>query len=99
MHNVGCPKCGQDMAAGSACPGCGQTIVNGAAKPHWVKPPPPPEVANWVIEPVPPELTEEFRRTFDEAAFLADMEETLTTGGVDIDDLIASIEQMVQGGN
>jgi hypothetical protein len=42
-------------------------------------------VATWVIEPVPPEMAEEFQRTFDDAAFVADMEEALKTGGADID--------------
>jgi hypothetical protein len=69
------------------------------AEPHWVKPQAPPEVANWVIEPVPPELAEDFRRTFDEAAFVADMEETLKAGGADIDALIARIERKAPGGN
>lgn len=97
VEKIKCPKCGHEIAADTTCPTCGQAAVNGAAKPHWIKPPPPPEVANWVIEPVPPELAEEFRRTFDEAAFMAEMEETLKTGGVNIDDLIAELERKVHG--
>ena len=97
MQNVKCPTCGHETAPDTACPDCTHVNGNGAAKPRWVKPPPPPEVVGWVIEPVPPELAEEFRRTFDEAAFVADMEETLETGGVNIDDLIAELEWKVHG--
>jgi hypothetical protein len=99
MQNARCPTCGHEIVPDGACPGCGHTVINGMAKPSWVKPPPPPEVADWVIEPVPPELAEEFRRTFDEAAFVADMEETLKTGGADIDALIARVERKAHGGN
>ncbi len=99
MTNGKCPACGHETAAQTPCPGCGHTAVNGVARKEWVKPPPPPEVANWVIEPVPPELAEEFRRTFNEAEFLAEMEETLQTGGADIDALITRIERKVHGGN
>jgi hypothetical protein len=99
MQNIKCPTCGHETAHDAACPACGHNAVNGVAKPRWVKPPPPPEVANWVIEPVPPELTAEFLRTFDEVAFLADMQEALKTGGADIDALIARVERKANGGN
>ena len=81
MQEITCPTCGSETAHDVACPGCGQVAVNGVAKPRWVKPPPPPELAGMVFTPIPPEMAEEFRRTFNEAAFLADMEETLKTGG------------------
>jgi hypothetical protein len=99
MQNSKCPTCGSESSTGTACPGCGHAASNGGAKPGWVKPPPPPEAAGWVIEPVPPELAEDFRRTFDEAAFVADMEEALETGGADIDALIARIERKAHGGS
>lgn len=94
MQNTLCLKCGHETAD-TNCLHCGQ--VNGAAKPRWIKPPPPPEAVGWIIEPVPPELAEEFRRTFDEVAFMADMEETLKTGGVNLDDLIADLEEKAHG--
>jgi hypothetical protein len=97
MQNSKCPTCGRETGPEAACPGCEHADVNGVAESRWVKPPPPPEVANWVIEPVPPEVAEYFRRTFDEAAFLSEMEETLKTGGADIDALIARIERKVPG--
>jgi hypothetical protein len=99
VQNAKCSKCGHDAVPDGPCPGCGQAAVNGIAKQSWVKPAPPPEAANWVIDPVPPELAEDFRRSFDEAAFVADMEETLKTGGADIDALIARIERKAQVGN
>jgi hypothetical protein len=80
MHDTRCPACGKETAPGAACPICGHAATNGATRKEWVKPPPPPEVASWAIEPVPPELAEEFRRTFDEAAFLAEAEEALESG-------------------
>jgi hypothetical protein len=96
MQKNQCPKCGHETAD-CACLPCGQAAVNGAAKPHWVKPPPPPELAGMVFTPVPPEMAEEFRRTFNEAEFLAEMQKTLETGGADIDALIAEIERKVNG--
>jgi len=69
--------------------------VNGVARPNPVKPPPPPEAANWVIEPVPAEVREHFLRTFDEAEYCAEAREALATGGADIDALIAEIERKV----
>jgi hypothetical protein len=99
MQKIKCPKCGSEIAPDVGYPSCGHTADNGAIKPHWVKPPPSPEVADWVIEPVPPELAEDFRRTFDEAAFVADMEEALKTGGADIDALIARVERKANGSN
>jgi uncharacterized OB-fold protein len=97
MQNVKCPKCGRETVSESSCPDCGNSAVNGFTEKRWIKPPPPPEVASWVIEPVPPELAEEFRRTFDEAAFVAEMEETLATGGVRFEDIVAKIERKLYG--
>ena len=97
MQITRCPTCGRETAPDeAAC--CGQAPGNGAAaKKKWIVPPPPPEAANWVIEPVPPEMADEFRRTFDEREFLAEMRETLETGGADIDALVAEIERKVNG--
>lgn len=97
MNETTCPKCGHDTAHDTACPGCGHAAANGAAKPTWVKPPPPPEAADWVIYPVPPEIAEYYRQTFDEEAFLAEMRETLKTGGVRIEDLSDEIERIAHG--
>ncbi len=97
MQNAKCPTCGNETAADILCPACGKASVNGLAKKRWVKPPPPPEAANWVITPVPPEMAEEFQRTFNEAEFLAEARKTLETGGADIDSLMAEIERKVNG--
>ena len=96
MQNAKCPKCGHEAGPDILCPSCGHASVNGGAvKKSWVKPPPPPEVANWVIEPVPPEMREEFLRTFDEAEYLAAVRELERTGGVQIDDLIEELERRI----
>lgn len=71
--------------------------ANGAAKPHFVKPPPPPELAGYVFEKVPPEVAEYFERTFDEQEFWAEVEEVRRTGGVQIDDLIADLRRRFDG--
>ena len=99
MQNDQGRKCGHEVAVDAARPDCTHVNGNGAVKPQWIKPPPPPEVANWVIEPVPPELAEEFRRTFDEAAFLAEADEALRTGGVPFEEIMAMIERKVHGNN
>lgn len=99
MQNTRCRKCGDAARDGAACPDCGRASVNGAAKPKGIKPPPPPELAGRVFEPVPPEVADEFRRTFNEAEFLAEMEEAIKTGGADVDALIARIERKVHGGD
>jgi hypothetical protein len=54
-------------------------------------------VASWVIEPVPPDVAEYFRRTFNEAEYLAEVREVERTGGVQIDDLIAELERRING--
>ena len=97
MQNPRCPKCGQGAAADSPCPDCGDASANGSVKKSRVKPPPPPEVADWVIEPVPPELAEEFLRTFDEAEYLAAVRELERTGGLRLEDFIDEIERIANG--
>ena len=87
MQKIQCPTCGSETAPDGACPRCGH--ANGAG--------PPPEVASWVIEPVPPDVAEHFRRTFDEAEYLAEVREIERTGGVQIDDLIAELERRING--
>lgn len=97
MQTDKCPKCGHDTATDSACPGCGQPAVNGVAKPMRRDPPPPPELAGVVFERSTPEMIEDARRTFDEAEYWTAFRETEETGGVDIDGLIAEMEQQVHG--
>jgi hypothetical protein len=97
MPDVTCPKCGHETAADAPSSTCGHAGVNGLSKPARVKPPPPPEAANWVIEPVPPEVAEHFRQTFNEEEFLAEMRETMKTGGVRFEDIIDEIERIVHG--
>ena len=62
------------------------------------KPPPPPEVANWVITPTTPELLKQMRETFDEAEFVAALREVEKTGGVQNDGLIDEIERKIDDG-
>lgn len=87
MQKIQCPTCGSETSPDGVCPRCGH--ANGAE--------PPPEVASWVIEPVPPDVAEHFRRTFDEAEYLAEVREIERTGGVQIDDLIAELERRING--
>ena len=68
---------------------------NDAAGSARVKPPPPPEVANWVITPTPPAMLKLLRETFDEAEFIAALREVERTGGTRIDDLIDEIERKI----
>jgi hypothetical protein len=96
MQNITCPKCGHETAHDTACPGCGHAARNGAAAPK-ADPPPPPEVANWVISPTPPEMLEEYRRTFNEDEYLAAVREVERTGGVGIDGLIEELERKING--
>ena len=97
MQKIKCPACGSETASDAACPSCGHAAVNGVAKTPRVPPPPPPEVANGVIERPTPEMLEEARRTFDEAEYLAAVQEIERTGGVQIDDLIAELERRSNG--
>jgi hypothetical protein len=89
MQNAKCPTCGHEITPDSHCPACAQVKGNGKAV--RLKPPPPPELAGRVFTPTPPEMAEEIRRTFDEAAFFAEVEAVLKTGGADIDALIARL--------
>lgn len=88
MQNTTCPKCGRETAD-MGCPNCGRPAgVNGAV---------PAEVAGWKIEHASPDVLAWARQTFDEAAFLTAKREIEQTGGVQINDLIAEIEQKVNG--
>jgi hypothetical protein len=93
MRTAKCPTCGHETAPDNYCPNCAP--VNGVR----VKPAPPPELAGRVFTPTPPEMAEEIRRTFDEAAFFAEVEEVLKTGSADIDALLARVERKAHGGN
>lgn len=93
MPDTNCPKCGHEVAHDTACPGCGHVAANGAVKKVWGKPPPPPEVADWVIHPVPLEFDEEFLRGFDEAEFTAAFREAERAGWPELKDLIDEIER------
>ncbi len=97
MRNIQCPTCGHETTTDATCPCRGHAASNGAVKSAWVKPPPPPEVANWVITPTPPEMLKHLRETFDEAEFIAALREVERTGGVQIDDLIDEIERKING--
>ena len=97
MQKIICPNCGCETATGAACSGCGNVVANGKVAKERVKPPPPPEVADWVFTPVPPETAEEFRRTFDEKEYLVAVRELERTGGVQIADLIAELGRRLDG--
>lgn len=87
MNPVPCPSCGRPLVPDTACPHCGPTATNGAV---------PPEVATWVIEKVPPDLLAWARQTFDEAEYLAGVREIEQTGGLQLEDFIGEIEEMVR---
>jgi predicted amidophosphoribosyltransferase len=95
MQNSKCPACGHETAPNAPCSRCGQAAVNGTDRKEWVKPPPPPELADRVFTPTPPEMAEEFRRTFNEEEYLAAVRELERTGGVQIDDLIEELERRI----
>jgi hypothetical protein len=97
MEKSQCPACGRETVSCTGCPDCADTAVNGTVKKSWVKPPPPPELANRTFMPTPPEMLEQMRREFDEAEHLAAARELERTGGVQIDDLIAELERRVDG--
>jgi hypothetical protein len=74
VENVTCPKCGHQATEDAICSNCGHATMNGDLrhlKNPVQKPPPPPEVANWVVEKMSPELIEEAIRTFNREEFLA----------------------------
>lgn len=89
MQNTGCPKCGHDLSD-AGCPKCSPVAANGAV-------PVPPEVAGWKIEHASPDVLAWAAQTFDMEAFLAGKREIEAGGGVQIDDLIAEIERIVNG--
>jgi hypothetical protein len=100
MNTTPCPKCGYPTdAEAQACVNCGHAMANGAVrqlKGPVQKPPPPPEVANWVIEKVPPEMIEEALGTFNEEEWQADLREIEKTGGLRFEDFIDEIEEIVK---
>jgi hypothetical protein len=49
------------------------------------------------VTPVSPELLAWARQTLDVEAFMAEVEETLATGGVPFDELIAAVEAAACG--
>jgi len=56
-------------------------------------------MAGVVFERPTPEMLEEARRTFDVEEYLAGVREIEAGRGVQIDDLIAELEQRVHGSN
>ena len=97
MPTIPCPECGQSPPAeAAACPICGHALANGAvpqAKTPAQKPPPPPEVSEWILYPTPPEIREEMQRTFNETDFLAALREAERAGLPELRDLIRDLEQ------
>ncbi len=97
MTNSPCPVCGHLTPTDATdCPSCGHVLANGTVpgtKGPYQPPPPPSEVASWVIHKTPPEILEEMRQTFDEAAFLAELREAERNGGCELKDFIHGLEQ------
>jgi hypothetical protein len=97
MATPPCEHCGH-QADGEAvtCPGCGHPLKNGTVQRLQgpvQKPPPPPEVAGWVIYQTPPEILEEMRRTFNREEFLAELRQAEQAGLPELKDLIRDLEQ------
>ncbi len=57
------------------------------------KPPPPPEVANLVIEKVPQEIIQEVLGPFNREEFLAGLREIEETGGYQLEDFLEELEE------
>lgn len=97
MTNIHCPACGHQITADNpACPGCGHSRIDGtvpSAKAAFQKPSPPDEVTSWITYKTPPEIIDEMRRTFDEAAFLAELRDAELKGGCELKDFIHKLEQ------
>jgi hypothetical protein len=100
MKTTTCPECGHPTTAEiSTCANCGHALKNGTVQRLQgpvQKPPPPPEVAEWNIEKVPPEMVEEALRTFDEKEWQANVREIEKTGGLQFEDFISEIEEIVK---
>jgi hypothetical protein len=97
MRPSKCPTCGSETGPDAACPGCGPA-VNGATTPVRHDPPPPPEVASWVIERPTPEMIEEAQRTFNEEEYLAGVREIEAGNGYRLENFIDKIERIANGG-
>jgi hypothetical protein len=97
MTKPSCPECGHETAAdATACEKCGHAMNNGAVpqvRGPVLKPPPPPELVAEVFEKTPPELIDEFRRTFNEEEFLAELRQAEQAGLPELKDLIRDLEQ------
>jgi hypothetical protein len=99
MTPLTCPKCGHQASPdATACPDCGQALKNGAVCQPGAgqKPPPPPEVRDWVIHKLPPEYLEWARQTFNEEEFMAGLREVQKTGGLRLEDFIDELEEEVR---
>ena len=57
------------------------------------RPPNPPDIPR---EPIPPELLAWARQTLDVEEFLAEVRETVATGGVPIEQILAEVEAIVR---
>ena len=61
-----------------------------------MKPEPSNPSEPFSVETIPPEVLEWARQTFDEEAFLAQVREIETTGGLRLEDFIAELEARVR---
>jgi hypothetical protein len=93
-----CERCGQE-AAGPAtiCPNCGHPLKNGFARRLQgpvQKPPPPPELEGCVFEKMTPEI-EALLGPFNMEEFIAEVRKIEETGGLQLEDFIGEIEEIV----
>jgi hypothetical protein len=94
VDTIHCPNCGQQATGDAICSNWGHAAKNGTVSPSQrLREKPPGEMAGWVIQPIPPEIAEEFRRTFNEEEYLADLREIEATGGVKFEDFIEELER------
>ena len=92
-----CPKCGVSSPPGThACARCGQSL-NGA--PRSAEDGPNERMAELAPNPsgiLSPQLVEMLKQQFDEAEFVAGLNEINETGGLELKDFIKELEEEAQ---
>ncbi|HYH66631.1 MAG TPA: hypothetical protein VD866_18190 [Urbifossiella sp.] len=58
--------------------------------------PMPEEARTWVRHPVPPEMLAKILAEYNDAEFLADVQEVLAGGGLSSDEFLAEVDRMVE---
>lgn len=95
MANNICATCGHETVPGAVCSGCGHAADNGVV--DGLKPLPPPEAANWIIEHPSPDMLASARQTFNEAEFVAALREVEQGRGLHFEDFVDEIERLAHG--